>query len=336
MEVSGTAYWAGTKERVLNATVKATGKGEPQHVLTNDDGDFSFKDLQTGEWTFVAMQEESFPSKPQKVNITDNMRGLSIYLSRLAGNSDQRAGYIFFGILLALFGACLVLYVVLHNWLPLTQQPISVVLGDQVAAVIQQIGGIDKISQDKVLLDVVARFNKGIGSALDVTTVLNQADKDLLIQTGVKVTEAIEAEDKAGALEQLAFLQKELTAPARKGFATWNSDPWRMLEILFWGLAGVLINKIIVSGWYLRSHRFYREGIVMHVAHLVSTPLLVLVAVLLLSLVSVKVTVAGSDLTLDLSNPSTMIVAAFLLGTVSWPLWDFIEGTAKRITGPQS
>jgi hypothetical protein len=336
MEVSGTVYQAGSKERVLSGTVKATGKGETQHVLTDDDGDFSFKDLKTGEWTLVAMQEECFPSKPQLLNVTDNTRELSIYLSRLAGKNDQRAGYIFFGILLALFGACLLLYVDLHNRLPLTQQPVSAVLGDQAAAVIQQVGGIDKISQDTALLDAVARFNKDLGSALDATSVLNQADKALLIQASVGVTEAVAAEDKTGALERLAFLQKELTAPARKGFATWNSDPWRMLEILFWGLAGVLINKIIVSGWYLRSHRFYREGIVMHVAHLVSTPLLVLVAVLLLSLVSVKVTVAGSDLTLDLSNPNTMIVAAFLLGTVSWPLWDFIEGTAKRITGPQS
>ena len=97
----------------------------------------------------------------------------------------------------------------------------------------------------------------------------------------------------------------------------------------------MLVNKIIVSGWYLRSHRFYREGIVMHIAHLVSTPLLVMVAVLLLSLATVKVTVAGSEITLDISNPSTIVVVAFLLGTVSWPLWNFIEGSARRITGPQ-
>ena len=71
MEVSGTVYRAGTKERVLNATVKATGKGETQHVLTDDDGDFSFKNLQTGEWTLLAMQEECFPSKPLKRSLTE-------------------------------------------------------------------------------------------------------------------------------------------------------------------------------------------------------------------------------------------------------------------------
>ena len=87
MEASGTVYRAGTKERMLNATVKATGKGEPQHVLTDDDGDFSFKNLEAGEWTLVAMQEESFPSKPQKMSLTDNTTGLAIYLSRLAGEN---------------------------------------------------------------------------------------------------------------------------------------------------------------------------------------------------------------------------------------------------------
>jgi hypothetical protein len=335
MEASGTVYRAGTKERMLTATVKATGKGEPQHVLTDDDGDFSFKNLEAGEWTLVAMQEDSFPSEPQKMSLTDNTTGLAIYLSRLAGKADQKAGYWFFGVLLFLFAAWFVLYILLHSLLPLTREPVSVVLGDQVAVAIQQIGTVDKISQDQALVATAARITADLDTALDATTGLNQADKELLRQAAAKVAEAVQADDKAGATERLVFLQKELTTPARKGFALWRTDPWRLLEILLWGLAGVLVNKIIVSGWYLRSHRFYREGIFMHVAHLVTTPLLVLVAVLLLSLVSVKVTVAGSDLTLDLSNPSTMIIAAFLLGTVSWPLWDFIEGTARRITGPQ-
>ena len=92
MEVSGTVHRAGTKERALNATVKATGKGETQHVLTDDDGDFSFKNLQTGEWTLLAMQEECFPSKPLKRSLTEDTPRLAIYLSRVAGENDQKAG----------------------------------------------------------------------------------------------------------------------------------------------------------------------------------------------------------------------------------------------------
>lgn len=117
-------------------------------------------------------------------------------------------------------------------------------------------------------------------------------------------------------------------------FAQWDKDPWRFLEIIMWGLGGILVNKIITSGWYLRSQKFYREGIVMHIAHLVSTPLLVLVAVILLSLATFKITLAGgSEVTLDLSNFPILIAVSFLLGSSPWPLWNLIEQSARSITG---
>ena len=117
-------------------------------------------------------------------------------------------------------------------------------------------GTVDKISQDKALLATTARIIANLDSALNATTILNQADKELLRQAAAKVAEDVQADDKAGAAEPLAFLQKELTTPARKAFTVWSTDPWRLLEIVLWGLAGVLVNKIIVAGWYLRSHRF--------------------------------------------------------------------------------
>jgi hypothetical protein len=120
-------------------------------------------------------------------------------------------------------------------------------------------------------------------------------------------------------------------------FAQWEKDPWRLVEIILWGLGGILVNKIIICSWYLRSQKFYREGIVMNIAHLVSTPLLVLVAVILLSLATFKVTLAGgSEVTLDLSNMPILIAVSFLLGTSPWPLWNLIERSAKGIAGGQS
>jgi hypothetical protein len=117
-------------------------------------------------------------------------------------------------------------------------------------------------------------------------------------------------------------------------FQLWDKDPLRFLEIMLWGLAGVLVNKIIDCGWFLRSQRFYREGIVMHIAHLVSTPLLVLVAVILLSLATFKITLTGgSEVTIDLSQPTVMIAIAFLLGSSPWPLWNLIERASRKITG---
>lgn len=336
MELSGTVYRGGTQERIADATVKVSSNASSFQVLTDDDGDFAFEELQPGEWTLVAMEEEYFPSRQQKINLTGNSTGNSVYLARLTGESDQNAGYRFFRLILIIFTILLVLYVILHNLLPRTTEPVSLILGDQVATAIQQIGTIDKMSEEKALLDTVTQITTDLSTVLDTTTTLNTSDKELLRLAGIRLAEAFKADDKAGTLDQLVLLRKELMTPARKGFAVWNSYPWRLLEILLWGLAGGLVNKIIISGWYLRSQRFYREGIVMHVAHLVTTPILVLVSVLLLSLASIQITVAGSALTLDISNPNTMVVAAFLLGTVSWPLWNFIEGTARQITRQQS
>jgi hypothetical protein len=121
---------------------------------------------------------------------------------------------------------------------------------------------------------------------------------------------------------------------AGQGFSIWTKDPLRYLEILLWGLAGILVSKIITTGWYLRSHRFYREGMLMHIAHLVATPLMVLVIVLLLSQVTLKFTLANSnDITIDLSIPTIMVAFSFIIGTSPWPLWNFILNTAKRFTG---
>jgi len=130
------------------------------------------------------------------------------------------------------------------------------------------------------------------------------------------------------------YVGLHLAFPAKATVGLWDQDPQRFFEVLMWGLAGVLVYKIITVGWYLRNQRFYREGVVMHIGHIVTTPLLVLVAVLLLSLATLSIKLAsGNQLTLDLSDPRIMAAVSFLLGTSPWPLWNFIEDTAKRVTG---
>jgi hypothetical protein len=236
--VSGTVYRYKSKERVPYATIKAWKKGaETIHLRTDDDGDFIFRDLELGKWTFVTFQEGSFPSKRLELELTEDVSKIKIELFRLAGKEDKSLGKWFFISLIITFVVLIALYIVLHL---VYQQP---------------------------------------------------------------------------------------------GFL-WVKDPWRFPEILFWGLAGVLVNKIITTGWYLRTQKFYREGLVMHIAHLVTTPLLVLVAVLILSLVTLSFTLAtNNEVKIDLAEPSIMIAFSFIIGTVPWPLWNFIEDMAKRFTG---
>jgi hypothetical protein len=116
-----------------------------------------------------------------------------------------------------------------------------------------------------------------------------------------------------------------------QSFKIWSEDPLRFLEIILWGLAGIIISKIITTGSYLRSHRFYREGILMHIAHIIATPIMVLIIVLLLNQVALNFTLANTnEVALDLSVPTVMVAFAFIIGTSPWPLWNFILNTAKR------
>lgn len=137
-----------------------------------------------------------------------------------------------------------------------------------------------------------------------------------------------------GGLIVLYLVAHLFVLDAGQGFKIWVKDPLRYLEIFLWGLAGILVSKIITISWYLRSHRFYREGILMHIAHIVATPLLVLVTVLLLSQVTLTFTLATTnEVTIDLSMPTIMVAFAFIIGTSPWPLWNFILNTARRFTG---
>jgi hypothetical protein len=333
MKVSGVVYRSGGKERMIKATVKATGKGGPHFAVTNNAGDFVFDNLDPGEWSFVALQEDSFPSGKQTVELMEDKTDLEIYLRRLAGEHDQKAGTRFFYIILAIFAALVVVYLATHIWLPRTEPGISLVVADRIAAVMPKITASDKPSADAAITTGIASINSSLLTVLTATVTLNDADKSVIQEAANRMTAAVKDDDKAAALEQLAFLKQQMEGRQASGFALWNTDPLRYLEILLWGLAGVLVTKIITSGVWLWKHSFYGEAIPLHVAHLVTTPVLVLVAVLLLSLASIQITVAGSSLTLDISNPNTLIVAAFLLGTVSYPLWNFVENTAKKVLG---
>ncbi|MGE5123178.1 MAG: hypothetical protein ACM3H7_01565 [Acidobacteriaceae bacterium] len=113
-------------------------------------------------------------------------------------------------------------------------------------------------------------------------------------------------------------------------FQFWLDYPLRYVEILLWGLGGILVNKLIMVSWWIRNQRFYREGILMHISHLLVTPLMVLVVALLLSLVGFNITLADNSLTLDLAKPELLISFSFILGTIPWSLWSLIENTGRR------
>ena len=333
-KVSGTVYRYGSERRIEYASVKATKENEVCHTTTDDDGDFEFTDLAPGKWKLAALHEKSFPSKPKELDLMEDTTGIRIDLFRLAGNEDAKLGRnLFIGLLVAL-GVVVALYVGLHLAFPREPEPLSATLPTLIARAEEQVADAETISESEALLATVGEIKAGVETALDKNADLEAADREIVTEAADALEAAAKADQKAELLAGLATLQRLVETPSDAEVGPWIQDPWRFLEILLWGLAGILVNKIISIGWYLRSQRFFREGFVMHIAHLVSTPLLVLVAVLLLSLVTLNITLAGgNELTVDLSEPSIMVAVSFLLGTIPWPLWNFIEDTAERFAG---
>lgn len=134
---------------------------------------------------------------------------------------------------------------------------------------------------------------------------------------------AFELDEDGGIAAHLVGLREAAIDRLRGGPSQyfWTAWPWVLVELWCWGLLGVLLNKIVRVGWYLRAGRFYPLGTWMHLAHVVATPFLAIVAVLILSFVKVQ---SDAQVIMDLSSPLFMVLAAFLLGANPWPLWDFV------------
>ena len=329
----GTVYRWGSDERIQHASVKATNKvtRKVEHTTTDDDGDFEF-DLASGTWTLMALHEKSLP-KSVELLLEQDTEGLRIELQRLQDTTDASQGMRFWYALLISLGVLIVLYIGLHIVFPRQPVPLSAALPGLITKAQEQVDKAEKTSGNADLLVTVAEIGSDVG-VLAKGAGLGTADKTAVTGLVDEIEAAIQADRQQDARAGLATLSQLLQPVSNQTVGLWDRDPWRLLEVLMWGLAGVLVHKIIIAGWYLRANKFYREGIVMHIGHIITTPLLVLVAVLLLSLATLSITLAsGNQLTLDLSDPRILVAVSFLLGTSPWPLWNFIEDTAKRVTG---
>jgi hypothetical protein len=238
-KISGVIYRSGGKERISYATVKAYQKDQPIiYTTAGEGGEFSLELPETGKWSLVVLEPGSLASKPQEVEADQDQKGIKIYLDRLAGTVDEKAGTTFFWILVGALILLIGVYILLHQLI--------------------------------------------------------------------------------------------IPLPA-EGFEFWSENPLRYLEILFWGTFGILVSKIINIGWYLRKHRYYREGKIMHLSQIFTTPILVLVVVLLLSQIDLTFTLADNNtVNINLSEPAIMVAFAFIIGTVPWPLWNFIKNSADQ------
>jgi hypothetical protein len=162
---------------------------------------------------------------------------------------------------------------------------------------------------------------------------LMQADKESIKSVSQLLNKATLANDKTLEKKHTNDLLKMVSAPPWPGFIPWRNEPWRFFDILFWALAGVLVQKIITTGVYLWKDTFQNKGIWMHIAHLVVVPLLVLVTMMLLSMFSFAFSgSAGGSVVIDIADPAITHAFSFILAVAPWGVWDFIRAQSARIT----
>lgn len=141
-------------------------------------------------------------------------------------------------------------------------------------------------------------------------------------------------DQKTKVLAILDSLKKDLDRRSLRYGYLWSEMPWRILEILFWATAGILVNNIMSTGYYLRKRTFYREGIPMYISHLFAIPIMVVVVVLLLSVFTIEFVFQGSTgFTLDINSPVMLICISFLLASKPWAIRGFLRKRADNVLG---
>jgi hypothetical protein len=325
--------------------VEARKDAKTEHATADDYGAFTFPDLDAGDWAFVALDAEDVAGKTKRLKVPDQTdAGVWLQVARRADEQDARAGRLFFYALLAALALLVILYVALHVAFPQAPEPLSETIPVAITAFEEEVAvafdAEDKDAAGAGLLAALADIEADVKSAMDQRKDMSETDQ-LLVQARIKtvqdsltpemLAETLGNAESSSLPSRIDVLRQIVAAPRQSEVGIWERDPLRIIEVLLWGLAGILVNKIMITGWWLYQRRFYKDGIVMHVAHLVATPIMVLVLVFLLSLVSLSITLAsGNALTLDLSDPRVMVAFSFLMGTIPWPLYNFIESTAKR------
>ncbi len=340
--VAGTVVWQDTKERIGGALVDATQRTargavtERRRAWTNKDGSFRFGDLvKPGRWKIVVLHAKALPRhEPRQVTIVRNESNLVLETWRRQGVADKRLGLIFFAALCVALVVIVALYVVAHQFLAVDLGPEGSVIVSMVNRAEEHIAATATVTTTSELSATVAGIRSSWEVISSTSPVLSMQDRQLVSAVIGDLEQSLEENRLEEARVHLDSL-RHVVEPLLRGFF-WARDPWRLLEVLWWALAGVLCNLIITTGGYLRWHRFYREGVFLHVAQLLTVPLLALVFVFLASNVGVKIEIAGTgEVTLDLSDTRILVAVSFLIGSRPWAIWRYMQETAGKITGQQ-
>lgn len=326
IDSKGTLYWetglpAHQSGRVEGAVLKYTNGTKIDSVLTNDDGDFTISGLDNSKDLSLVLLHEGGRSSTVKFKAGDFKGPLELRIVPIEGPRSPVLGVI----MLAAFSLFLLLLTV--NYLSAHQATMSQA-NQKYATLIEALETVPTTLGSATPAALSARQDDVRAAKLAVnelrTTLGNELDKLVVDIITYKI--AADAED-LGDLEGLIQSAVDgLRKPVDRFF--WNTWPWRLVEVWAWGLFGVLLTKITRIGWYMRTSTYQANGTWMHLAHVIATPFLALVAVLVLSFLKIE---GESQTIVDFGNPLLMAVAACLLSTNPWGLWDFVLGQGDAL-----
>ncbi|MDQ5824592.1 MAG: carboxypeptidase-like regulatory domain-containing protein [Chloroflexota bacterium] len=333
--MSGTVYQDRSNERIQGALVTAQSDDYKTRVaLTNDDGDFRFTNLEHGSWKFTVLHKDYRAPSERDLQIIKDKPDVNFKLLRLMATEDEPTGRRLFRRLAAALLLLALTYGVLHWFFPPQTEALSPSFEPLIDSALAQVGTTGDLNTNSALTTTVSEISNAISTLVTDTVALSTEERQVLDTAAGLVTRietSIAQNNRNAAQTQLNTLRDVFNAP-RAGSFFWVREPWRFLEVLFWGLAGILAQLIMTTGTYLRWGRFYKEGMPLHMAQLVTTPLTVLVIVLLLSLIRIQVTLSGgTEVNLDLRDPRLLAAVSFLLGIGPLLAWRFARNVSANI-----
>jgi hypothetical protein len=252
----------------------------------------------------------------------------------MMGTVDEIEGRRFFWLLCILMAVVVGGYIAAHTVFQPPQAALSPTLAGKVLRARQELSIAEKPSASTVLTATMAEIRTDVTALIEADPErLAPADIDEIYARLSSASSAIAADKGAEATAELDALRQRIQQPAPHGFF-WSREPWRFLEVLLWGLAGVIASLLMTTARYMRNRSFFREGLYLHWAQLVTVPLMAIVIVLLLSLLQIQFTLGGENqVQLNLSDARVLAVVAFLIGLNPFMLWDYMRERSATFYG---
>jgi flagellar biosynthesis protein FliQ/5-hydroxyisourate hydrolase-like protein (transthyretin family) len=317
---------------IVEAEAVIEGKTVFKQELTGAGGKYRFSGLRPGQWQVQGSRGESKTGKEIRT-IGPDAINVNLTLARQMTLLDWRWGMGFFATLGVLLVILAGVYLWAHSsYAPLPEPELTALIG-QIEQASQIAAGVVKSEEGselslQTLRSTVAALRENWTSVSKTIISITEGQNEqatLLVSRAETAINADNAEDVELALVTLISVLEN-----QRSIYFWSEPPRNYLEVIFWSLAGILVNLLITSGYYLRRKRFYAEGIWMHVSHLISVPVMALVVVFLISQIKLTIQMDESEVVLNVNDPRLLAAISFAIALRPWAMLEFVREAGSR------